>query len=372
MREGYKIRIYPNDEQKEFIHQSTGNVRFTWNQYLNMLNERYKNNSDLLMPSKFELMRLLPSFKEEFPFLKLSDASSLQFCVETLRDTFAKFFKRQCGYPKFKNKSYSESFTIKNNKNIKRISKSYIKLPKIGKLKCQPYNVKGRITKAIISYTSSGKYYLSIVMECESQTLPKTNEFIGIDLGLTHLAILSNGEKYKLPKYHNIHKTKRIQWEKKTARRCRLAKERLGKDWRQCKNYQKARQMVAKYREKEANQRHDYLHKLSKLLVERFDIIVLEDLKTSNLMKNHNLSESIMRSAWRTFRTYIKYKCVKYGKQIIIINPSYTSQQCSHCGHLDGKKTLEIRNWTCSNCGALHDRDINAAINILNKGLATL
>jgi transposase, IS605 orfB family len=206
-------------------------------------------------------------------------------------------------------------------------------------------------------------------VECESQTLPKTGDKIGIDIGLIDFAVLSNGIKEKMPKFHNQYKHKRLMWERKCARRRTLAKQRLGDNWRNSKNYQKARQMVAKYREKEANQRRDFLQKLSTYLVRSYDVIAIEDIKSSNLMKNLKLAESIMRSSWRMFREMLAYKCERYGKELIIVNPKDTTRICSACGVNGGKKELSIREWQCQACYTLHDRDINAAKNILSKGL---
>ena len=369
---GQKFRIYPTDNQIQFIHQNEGNARFVWNTLLAYLIESYEKDKNFKFPTKNELTRMIPSLKGKHEFLKYSESSSLQFVAETLHDTFVRFFNKKAGFPKFKRKNYSGSFTMQvMNNNIRKESNHFFRIPKInGLLKSQCIKLDGNIKKATISFTPSGKYYMTVLVECESQTFPKTGDKIGIDIGLIDFAVLSNGIKEKMPKFHNQHKYKRLMWERKCARRRALAKKRLGDDWREAKNYQKARQMVAKYREKEANQRRDFLQKLSTYLVRSYDVIAIENLKSSNLMKNRKLAESIMRSSWRMFRDMLAYKCERYGKELIVVNPKDTTRICSACGVNGGKKELSIREWQCQECYTLHDRDINAAKNILNKGLA--
>ena len=369
---GQKFRIYPTDNQIQFIHQNEGNARFLWDTLLAYLIESYEKDKNFKFPTKNELTRMIPPLKGKHEFLKYSESTSLQFVAQTLHDTFVKFFNKKAGFPKFKRKSYSGSFTMKKNREgIRKESNHFFRIPKLnGLLKSQRIKLDGNIKKATISFTSSGKYYMTVLVECESQTFPKTGDKIGIDIGLIDFAVLSNGIKEKMPKFHNQHKHKRLMWERKCARRRTLAKQRLGDNWRDAQNYQKARQMVAKYREKEANQRRDFLQKLSTYLVRSYDVIAIEDIKSSNLMKNRKLAESIMRSAWRMFREMLAYKCERYGKELIVINPKDTTRICSACGVNGGKKELSIREWQCQECYTLHDRDINAAKNILNKGLA--
>lgn len=373
-KKGIRLRLYPTYEVKQFIRQSEGNKRFVWNRLLKQLDKEFdehKNDPTYHFPSKFDLVKRVRILKQEHKFLYLSDASSLQHVAETLHDAFVAFFKKEKGRPQIKYRQYNGSFTMKClNNNIRSISPHYWKLPKIKELvKVSNQRVEGTIKRVTISFTASGQYYLTVLVECESQAFPETGDNIGIDLGLTDFVTLSNGIKEKMPKFHNKYKGKRLMWERRCARRRKLAKKRLGDDWRSAKNYQKARRMVAKYRQKEANQRKDFLQKLSTYLVKAYDVIVIEDIKSSNLMKNHTLAEAIMRSAWRMFRDMLTYKCEWYGKTLKIVNPSYTSQQCSICKSFEGKKGLHIREWQCTQCQTIHDRDINAAVNILNKGL---
>lgn len=377
IRRGIKLRLYPTDELKQFIRQSEGNKRFVWNtlrEHLNDLYEANKNNPDYKFPSKFDIVKMVKVLKENHPYLYLSESSSLQQVAESLYDAYVSFFKGTRKRPKRKYRSYKGSFTMKRNgDNIRKLSPSYLKLPKFKdpvKVSNQP--IIGDIKRVTVSFTSSGQYYVSVLVESESQAITKTGDCIGIDIGLTSFITLSNGIKESMPKYHKELENKRIYWERRCARRLILAKQRLGDDFRDAKNYQKAREMVAKLRQKEANQRKDFLQKLSTYLVRAYDVIVIEDIKSSNLMKNHKLAESIMRFSWRMFREMLAYKCEQYGKQLIVVDPAYTTQECSSCGCNNGKQPLSVRQWQCNNCDIFHDRDINAAINILNKGLVAV
>ena len=214
-----------------------------------------------------------------------------------------------------------------------------------------------------------------MLVDTEIEELPKTTNAVGIDMGVADLMITSNGVKYPTIRFDKILGKKKHYWEKRLARRRALAKQEIAwdrhnkvlepRELSDFKNYQKAKIMVAKYSEKIANQRSNYLHNLSKSLVEQYDVIKIEDLKSKNLMKNHKLSRAIANQSWGALRTQLEYKCAWYGKQLVTVSPYKTSQICSSCGYDDGKHTLDIRAWTCPNCQAEHDRDVNAAKNIL-------
>jgi len=368
---GIKGQLYPNDQQIQIVHQSFGNVRYVWNELLGMLIERYENNPGLPLLKRYDLQRLLPALKKEHPFLKVTDSTAFQQVVKNLSDAYQIFFDGKRGYPNFKRKRYNESYTsVNNNKSVAQLTDRWVKLPKLGKVKYRGNRITGKVLSATISRSSAGKYFVSFSVQRESQTFDKTNKVVGIDLGLTNFITTSDGHKVNLPKYHVQSCEKRRKWERLTARRRALAKERLGKDFRQASNYQKARRMVAKLRQKEANQRRDFLHKLSTQLVKAYDLIALEDLSVKGMMKNHYLSDAIGHQAWRMFRDMVAYKCQWYGKTFIDVDPRFTSQLCSDCSTQTGKKPLHIRQFVCPECGATHDRDINAAKNILQKGLA--
>jgi len=372
MYKGIEGKIYPNKEQHILINQTFGHSRFVWNQMLSMLNTRYENNPDLDMLSFNKLSSLLTQMKKEYTWLKDVDSKALQNSVKTLRETFDRFFKKQSNYPRFKSgKIHKQSYktlerTIQFNHNQK-----YIKLPKLGWVKCRMSlnHVNNNDIKSVtVIRKSNNNYYISVLVEAESQDLPKTNKTVGIDLGLTDLAITSDGVKYPSLHLHRKYKKQLHYWEKRVSRR-RNQSVKDDKDLRSAKNYQKARIQVAKLNQKIKDTRKDYLHKITTELVETYDVICIEDLRTSNMMKNRKLAQSIASQSWRMFRTLLEYKCLAYGKELIAVNPYKTSQICSSCGSETGKKPLNIRRFICPECNTHHDRDINASKNIRNIGL---
>ncbi|WP_062323506.1 RNA-guided endonuclease TnpB family protein [Halolactibacillus sp. JCM 19043] len=372
MYKGIEGKIYPNRAQQRLINQTFGHSRFVWNQMLAMLNTRYDNNPDAKLLSYNALSILLTQLKKEHPWLKEVDAKALQNSVKTLRETFDRFFNKQSNYPRFKSsKHYKKAYktlerTIRFNANQR-----YIKLPKLGWVKCSmslnDIN-NDNITSVTVIRKSNNNYYISVLVEIENQALPKTEKAVGIDLGLTDLAITSDGVKYPSLYLHRKYKKQLHYWEKRLARR-RIQAKKDGKDLRYAKNYQKARIQVAKLHQKMKDTRKDYLHKVTTELVETYDVICIEELKTSNMIKNHNLAQSIASQSWRMFRNMLAYKCLTYGKELIIVNPYKTSQVCSSCGVETGKKPLSVRHFTCPTCHTQHDRDINASKNIKNIGL---
>ena len=381
---GFKLRLYPNKEQKVLLGQMFGNSRFLHNKMLNMMNERYKNNPDLPMLNWVALNNLLPLVKQEYPHLTDSDSSSLQVDNQTLIKSWKNFFSnpKHFGKPQFKSRKHSrQSYTGKSK--VKVIAKRYMKLPKIGIIKTSKTGrVDGVVKRYTVSLEPSGKYYLSLQVEVpDKQPLPKTGKAVGIDLGVSDLAILSDGikfSKFSAP----YHENQVVAWQKKMSKRRHQAKVKVAMDKNRGElvpreledfsNWQRARQTKARYQEKVANKRKDYLHKLTTYLVKTYDVIVIEDLKAKNLMKNHHLAKSIANASWHEFKRLLEYKCAWYDKKLIVVPAHHTSQECSSCHQNSGKKPLQIREWTCENCGAHHDRDINASINILHRGLATL
>lgn len=377
---GIKLRLYPNQTQKDQLWQMFGNDRFVWNQMLAMAKERYKNNPNSQFVGKYGMDALLKPLKQEYPFLKESDSTSLQVVNRNMDQVFKRLFKHQGGYPRFKSrKSVKQSYTGKST--VKVVAKRYLKLPKLGYIKTsktgQLNDVK--IKRYTVSYDSTGRYFLSLQVEASMpKTLAKTGKSVGIDVGLADLAITSDGDKYAVFNADWLEK-QAIKWQSKYNRRkyrATIATRQWNHNHKLVKmavddyqNWQKARQLKARYQAKIANKRKDYLHKLTTDLVEKYDVIVIENLRTKNLQKNHHLAKSIANASWYQFRTMLEYKCQWYGKRLVIVSPNNTSRICSACGHNDGPKPLKIREWTCPQCGTHHDRDVNAAVNILNKGL---
>ena len=377
---GIKLRLYPNQHQADLLWQMFGNSRFVWNQMLAMAKERYHNNPSSHFVNEYGMNYLLKPLKLEFPFLKQSDSTSFLVVNHNLAQAFKMLFKHQGGYPRFKSRrAIRQSYTGRSTCRV--IAKRRIKLPKLGSIRTSKTSrIAGlKIKRYTVSYDPTGRYYLSLQVETPApQILPKTGKTVGLDVGIADLAISSDGTKYKTFNAKWLEK-QATQWQSKCSRRRHRAEvavrqwnhnhKILKENLNDYQNWQRARVQKARYQQKIANRRKDYLHKLTTKLVKQYDVIVIEDLKTKNLQHNHHLAKVIANASWYEFRTMLEYKCAWYGKRLITIKPNYTSQICSDCGYHSGPKPLAIREWTCPQCGAHHDRDINAAVNILHKGL---
>ncbi len=225
-----------------------------------------------------------------------------------------------------------------------------------------------------IKKTKTSKYYAKLCIQCEIENLPKTSKQVGFDLGLTYLLISSNGDKIKPPTYARESSTELTKAQHKLSK-MRIKLEKAGLDLDTCKNYQKQIRKVAKIQEHTANQRKDFNHKLSKYLVERYDLLAFEDLNIKSMLKNHKLAYSITDVSWSQLLSFIEYKCKWYDKIFIQVPRNFASSKiCSKCGcyHADIVNSLAVREWTCPDCVTHHDRDINAATNVLTKALEIL
>lgn len=373
-----KCRIYPTSEQAILIHKTVGCARLIYNL---MLHDFYEKG----------LIKTPAQYKNEFPFLKEVDSLALANSQIHLRQAFRNYKRNKNHFekPTFKKKSRSRlSYTTNNQKGTIRIENNKLILPKFksGIKIVLHRQIEGLIKSVTVEQVPSGHYTASILYEVADNqietTLSKDN-IVGIDLGLTHLAIISDNEKYDNPKHFRqlqkkLRKEQRIlsrRFENNVQERVYdengdYVKTIFKKPLRDCKNYQKQRRKVAKIHNKIKHRRLDNLHKVSTKIVKNHDYIVMETLKVHNMIKNRKLSKSIADVGWSMFVNMIDYKSERYGKAFVQIEQWFPSSQiCSHCNHKDGKKPLSIREWTCSNCGMHHDRDINAAINIKNKGL---
>lgn len=368
----YQFRIYPTEEQEIFFAKTFGCVRKVYNL---MLNDRKKAYEEVKNdPSKKMTFPTPAKYKKEFPFLKEVDSLALANAQLHLDKAYKNFFRdKSVGFPRFKSKKNPvQSYTTNNQKGtIALVGSKFIKVPKLKslvriKLHRQP---KGMIKSATISCHSSGKYYISLLCKEEISELPKTNSAIGIDLGITDFAILSDGQKIDNNKFTSKMEKKLKREQRKLSRRALLAKKK-GIPLSEAKNYQKQKRKVARLYEKVMNQRTDFLNKLSTEIIKNHDIICIEDLNVKGMLRNHKLARSISDVSWSSFVAKLQYKADWYGREIIKVNQWFPSSQiCSECGHKDGKKPLDIREWTCPICHTHHDRDINASINILIEGL---
>ncbi len=363
MLKAYKYRIYPSGEQKVQIAKTFGCCRFVYNQTLAYRKEVYKKEKKSV--SKTDCNNFCNrELKKKYEWLKEVDKFALTNAIYNMDVAYQKFLKEHAGYPKFKSKhdnhkSYTTNFT---NGNIAvEFESGKIKLPKLKKVKAKLHReFVGQIKSATISQVPSGKYYISVLVETEHEELPHTKQNIGLDLGIKNLCITSGGEKYENPK--TIKK-----YEKKLAK----LQRQLAHKQKRSRNYYKKKKQIAKCYEKITNTRKDYLNKVSHEIISENQVIVSENLQIKNMVKNHHLAKSITDASWYELTRQLKYKAEWNGRQYIRIDTFYASSQiCSSCGYRNTDiKDLSVREWICPKCKVKHDRDINAAKNILAEGL---
>lgn len=356
----YKFRLYPNMEQAELLARHFGCARFVYNHFLNQRKEQYRltGKSDNYYAQAKSLTELKK--QEATAWLKEVNAQSLQFALRSLDAAYTNFFQKMAKFPSFKSKHTKNSFTVPQHVSIAGGRLFFHKF-KEG-IKCRVHReITGKVGKATISKTPSGKYFVSVFTEEEYVTpVKKSGKAVGVDMGLKDLLITSDGEIFK-----NNRNTKR--YERKLAK----AQQHLSRKKKGSRGFENQKLKVARIHEKIANSRADYLHKCSISLVRRYDTICIEDLNVKGMERNHRLAKSITDASWGNFVSMLTYKAEWNGKKVVKVDRYFpSSQTCNVCGYVNKQtKDLSVREWECPVCHTHHNRDVNAAINILRFGI---
>ena len=364
MLKSFKYRIMPNKEQKVLLEKHFGCVRFVWNWALGKKMEAYQKDKTNL--SRYELQTELPKMKKgDQPWLAEVGSLSIQSKLEDLDKAYTSFFKKKVAYPKFKCKRNDQKFRVPQNTKVD-FEKGKVIIPKfLGGIKCIfDRAFEGDISSSYVSRTTTGKYFISILVENgkELPTKPKIAEksTIGIDLGLKHFATLSDGIKVENPKPL-----------KRFLKKLKKQQRQLSKKTKGSNNRNKQRIKLAKTHEKITNCRKDFHHKLSHKLTHDNQVktICMETLSTKDMMENSYMARQIADVGWNSFTNILKYKCDWYGKNFVQIGRFEPSSKLCSCGYINQTLTLKDREWTCPSCNITHDRDILAANNIKKLGL---
>ena len=358
IRKAYKYRIYPNASQKEYFARVFGCVRFFYNKSLSDMCDLYKATG------KYE--NITPaSYKSDNPFLKEVDSLALCNAQLARNAAFKAFFRKQNAFPKYKSKKNNQSYTTNNQRSVKFSNNNrYISIPKCSRIRIKKHrDFKGDIKSITVSKSVDEKYYISLLVEENTECIKLLDNVIGLDLGLKDYVVDSNGHKFKNQKYLTKSQNKLSKEQRKLSHMVKGSNNR-----------NKQRIKVARLHKKIENQRNDYLHKLSRHIIDENQFICIEDLKVKNMEHNHKLARSIIDASWSRFVSMLLYKANWYGSTVIKVPSNYPSSQlCSCCSYQNPlTKDLKVRKWTCPQCGSVHDRDKNAAKNILSKGIEIL
>lgn len=359
----YKFRLYPSSAQVHLIEQHFGCARFVFNWGLEQKSKAYSERQEKL--SCLALMNRLPELKAELPWLSVVNAQSLQMALRNLDVAFTNFFKKNADYPTFKSRKGRQSFQCPQSCSVD-FEKAVLHIPKVRGIKTKFHRqFEGKVKTITLSRTPTGKYFASVLVEQEGEEptpAPVTENTLGLDVGLKHFLITSDGEKVSNPKHL-----------RRTAKKLGCIQHAFARQKKGSNRRQKRKKQIARLHEKVARQRADFLHKVTHRLTRenQATTYAIEDLAVKNMVKNHCLARSISDASWGTFFQFLSYKAERSGKNILTIGrfePS--SKRCHVCGHINQSLTLKDRDWDCPGCGSHHDRDINAAKNI--KALALI
>jgi putative transposase len=361
MYKAYKFRIYPTNEQQIALAKAFGCCRWFWNYSLNLCQETYLTTGKGL--SRGAIQGLLPSLKKEYSWLTDAYSQCLQYVALNLSTAYKNFFEKRTGFPRFKSKHGKQSISYPSKV---KLDGDHLKIPgKVGLIYCkQDRKFDGKIKTVTVSLNPDGKYYASVLVDDgrELAQLSTEGKAIGIDLGLTHFCITSNGSKFDNPRHTT-----------KYARNLKKKQKSLARKQKSSKNRYKAKSKVSKVHSKIRRVREDFLHKLSRKIVNENQVIAVENLNVKGMVRNHNLAKAISDCGWGQFCTMLKYKSEWSGKTYIEVDRFFASSKtCSVCLNRVDSLSLDIRDWTCSQCNTHHDRDVNAAINIRNEALRIL
>jgi putative transposase len=371
-----KVRLYPDVQQQQSLAQAFGSCRWLWNYFLNLMNQTYQETGKGL--SGYEVKKIIPQLKKEHEWLSLTYSQCLQQVCLNLGVAFNNFFEKRAKYPRFKSKYGKQSIQYPQNVKVSaslnldpersrrvKITDNQLILPKIGKVSAIIHReIEGKIKTVTITKSCSEQYFAAILFD-DGQEKPESiaeGKAIGIDLGLTHFAITSSGSKFDNPRILNKH-----------DKNLKIKQQQLSRKQKGSSNRNKARKKVARVHRKITNCREDFLHKLSRRIVNENQVIVVENLHVKGMMQNHCLAKSIQQVGWEMFCTMLKYKAENEGKIYQEVDRFFPSSKTCHvCLNQVGSLPLDIRFWTCGKCQARHDRDINAAINLRDEGLRIL
>jgi putative transposase len=356
MLRGYTIRLYPNVAQVDLLNKHFGCCRWVYNHMIVINQKRYLRTGNSM--SGYDMQGMLPKLKKQYSWLAEVNSQSLQIVCHNLADAYNRFFKKSAHYPRFKKKNGDGSFVCVGSS---RIDGKHLRLPKLGLIRYRGGDLPDGIIKKFTIREKVGEYYASVLID-NQQPYPEPTvpgSVLGIDLGVRDLATTSTGQSFAAPKFMKQAQAK-MQDAQKALSRCQKASRRRTR----------ARLKVAQLHQKVANQRQDFNHKISRALVSDSEnqAFGIESLNVKGMMANHCIAAAIADSGWYQFRTFLKYKAQAVGKQVFEVDRFFpSSKACSACGIVRESLPLSCRAWTCKHCGAVHDRDVNAAINIAKE-----